>query len=115
MAAALVIGHHGAAGRIVAYEGGGTVGPTTIGLDALLCGARGHEGRVLRGQLRRQLAQRRDVIDDPDAAAVCREHEVIVARLNRKITHRHCRKVPTLDLRPMPAARDREPPYEPSA
>src|ERR1700686_5205729 len=109
MAGALVIGNHGAAGRIVAYEGGGTVGPATIGLDALLRGARGHEGRVLRGQLRRQLAQRSDVIDDPDAAAMCREYEVIVARLDRKITHGHCRKVPTFELRPMYAAVDRDP------
>jgi len=52
------------------------------------CSGRGHEGRLLRGQLRRQLAQRRDVIDDPDAAAVGGEHEVVVAWLDREITHR---------------------------
>ena len=43
---------------------------------------------------------------------MCREHEVIVARLNRKITHRHCRKVPTLELRPMRAGVDRDPQSE---
>ena len=39
------------------------------------------------------MTQRRDVIDDPDAAPMGREHQIVVARLDREVAHRDRREV----------------------
>ena len=101
---ALVVGDDRAVLRVVAHERRGAVGPAPLRLDALLRGACRHEGGVLRGKLRRQLTQRRDVVHDPDAAAVRGDHEVAVARLHGEIAHRDGGQMPAPVLRPVRAA-----------
>ena len=53
-----------------------------------------------RSVSRRQRAQRREVVDDPDAAAVRRDHQVAVARLDLQVAHGDAREVAALELRP---------------
>ena len=108
----LVVGDDGARLGILANEGRGAVDPAALRLDALLHRARRHERRVLRQQVWRQAAQRGDVVDDPDAAAVGREHQIAVARLDGEIAHRHRREVSALELRPVRTAVDRDPQAE---
>ena len=62
--------------------------------------APGQERGFLAESRGRQRAQRREVVDDPDAAAVRREHEVVIARLDRDVAHRDRREVAALELRP---------------
>ena len=65
--------------------------PSTQPPDA---GIRSWTGRAGRNavafwtSVMRQRAQRRQVVDDPDAAAVRRDHEVAVARLDLDLAHR---------------------------
>ena len=65
--------------------------------------------RVFRQRVRRQRAQRRDVVDDPDAAAVRGDDQVVVARMNRQVANRDVRQIAALVLRPLRAAVERNP------
>ena len=109
MAAALVIRNHGVVGRIRSHERRVAVRPPAARLQPLHRGP----GRKERGGARehrgRERAQRRDVVDDPNAAAVRGDHEIVVARMDREIAHRHRGQVPTLVARPLLAAVERHP------
>src|SRR5262249_33815522 len=109
---ALVVGDLCAVLRILADEGRGAVGPAAIGFDALLHRARRDEGRILYNELGRQVSQRADVVDDPDAAPVRREHEIAIPRLDGEIAHRDRREMATFELCPMDAAIERNPQTE---
>ena len=65
---------------------------------------RQHERHVLRQHVVRERAQRRQVVDDPDAASVRRQHQIAVARMDLEISHRHARELAAAELRPVPAA-----------
>src|SRR3982750_1983842 len=53
-----------------------SLGPTTICIDVLDSRPGRDKGRILRHQFRSQSAKRGDIIDDPDAATVSRQHQV---------------------------------------
>ena len=99
--AALIVGNRCAAGRVVADEHGGAIRPSAIRLDALLDGTSRKEGRILRQQQGTQVAQRRDVIDDPDAAAMGCQHQVVVPRLDGQVADRHRRQMAALERGPV--------------
>ena len=100
MAGPLVVSDDSGLRRIVADKRGGAVRPTAASFDALLNRARGNKARFLLKQISRERAQRRDVIDNPDAAAMRPEDEIILARLDRKIAHGHRGKATPFELRP---------------
>ena len=80
--------------------------------DALLHRPCRDERRLLRQQLRAQGAQRRDVVDDPDAAAVRGDDEVVVARLDDEVAHGDRGELVALEAGPGLAAVDRDPQAE---
>ena len=100
MAAALVVGNDGSIRRIITDKDSIAIGPTTAALDALLHRTRGNKGDFLRQELRCEGAPWCDVIDNPHTAPVGSKHKIIVARLHRKVTHRHRRKTAAFELRP---------------
>ena len=57
-------------------------------------------------------SQRRDVVHDPDPATVRRDHEIVIARMDREVAHGDRRQVATLVPRPVLAAVHRDPEAE---
>ena len=112
MARALVVGDHGPARRIVADEHGRAVGPAAVDLKPLLRRLARREAGFAGEQRRRHRAQRRDVVDDPDAAAMRADDQIVRARLDRQIAHGHVRQAAALEARPVAAAVDRYPEAE---
>ena len=70
---------------------------------------RRNEGNFLLQQIRRQRAQRRDVVDDPDAAAMRGENQIVIPRLNRQVANGNGRKMVAFELRPVFSAINRNP------
>src|SRR5947208_5269870 len=66
-------------------------------------------GCIFFHQLGLQLPKRRNVINDPDAAPMCSQHEVGLARMNSDIADRHSREIAALVLRPALATVGRDP------
>ena len=102
VARALVVRDHGAARRVRRRR---TLASPSAqppdALHALLHGPRrAGTPPPAASTSRVERAQRRDVVDDPDAAAVRGEHQIVVARLHREIAHRDGREVAALELRP---------------
>ena len=77
--------------------------------------ARGQERDVLADDLRREGAERREVVEDPDPAPVRRDDEVLVVRGEREVPHGDGREVAALELGPRLAGveRDEEPELRP--
>ena len=68
-------------------------------------GVAGNQRHGAASVARSQRPKRADVVDDPDAAAVGREHEVVLAVLERDVAHRDpVGKIVRLELRPDCAA-----------
>jgi len=109
MPLALIIIDHGSVGRILANEHRVAIGPSPLALDALLDRPRRNERNILLQQIRRQRSQRRDVVDDPDSAAMRGEDQVVVPWLNRQIANGNSRKMATLELRPVFSSINRNP------
>src|SRR6476620_12696101 len=103
----LVVGDDRGVGRIVPDEYGVTIRLATVTLNTLLDGTRRNKARVLGEKLRRQSPPGRNVINDPDAATVCGQDKIVIARLERQITYRYRRKPATFELRPVLPAIDR--------
>src|SRR5437868_2028251 len=103
----LVVGNNRGVRRIVPDKYGITIRPATVTLNTLLDGPRRNKAHLLRQQLGGQSPPGRDVINDPDAAAVCGKDEIVIARLDREITYRYRRKSATFELRPLLPAIDR--------
>src|ERR1700730_2528585 len=112
MSRTLIVRDHGRVRRIVADEYRVAIRPAAVGFKALLHWSRGNEGDFLRQELVRQAAPRRDVVNNPDAAAVRGQNEIVLARLNREVAHCYCRKMIAFELRPGFAAVDRNPKSE---
>ena len=81
--ASLIVGYDGLARRVVADELGVAARPAAAARDRLHGGLRLYEEGVFGERLGVERAQRHDVVDDPDAAAVRGDDEVVVARVNR--------------------------------
>ena len=94
---------------IVADKNRVAIGPTALAFDALLHRARRNKRNLLLQQIRSQRAQRCDVINNPDAAAMRRQNEIVVARLNCQIANCNGREMVALELRPAFSSVDRNP------
>src|SRR6476469_1698550 len=103
----LVIGDDRGVRRIVPDKHGVTIRPATVTLNTLLDGPRRNKAHLLRQKLWGQSPPWRNVINDPDAAAVCGQDEIVIARLDCQITYRYRRKPATFELRPVLPAIDR--------
>src|ERR1700757_2852053 len=109
MPLALVIIDHGTVRRILANENRVAIGPSTLALDALLDRPRRNKGNILLQQIRRQRAQRRDVVHYPDPAAVRGENQIVIPRMNREVANGDGRKMVALELGPAFSAINRNP------
>src|ERR1035437_1664783 len=74
MAASLVVSDKRPSGTAGANESLVALRPPGVGIDVLRSRPAGDEGRGFRHQVGSQSTQRRNVVDDPDAAAVGRQH-----------------------------------------
>src|SRR5207244_6628560 len=88
------------------------IGPPALAFDALLDRPRRNERNILLQQIRSQRAQRRDVINNPDPAAVGRQNKFVVARLNHQIAYGNGREMVAFKLRPAFSSIDRDPKSE---
>src|SRR5438094_10297796 len=109
MPLALVIIDHCGIRRVVTYKNRVAIGPPALAFDALLDRARRNKRNVLLQQVRSQRAQRCDVINNPDPAAVSRQNKFVVARLNRQVAYGNGREMVAFKLRPAFSSFDRDP------
>src|SRR5690242_3993750 len=103
----LVIGDDRGVRRIVPDKHSVTIRPATVTLNTLLDGPRRNKAHLLRQKLWGQSPPWRNVINDPDAAAVCGQNEIVIARLDGQIAYRYRGKPATFELRPFLPAIDR--------
>src|SRR5581483_3835625 len=108
----LVIINGGAVGRVIANERGVTGRPAALAFDSLLHGTGRNESHILLQQVGSQRTPGRNIVHDPDAAAVCGQNEVVVARVNGEIAHSDSGKMVALELGPVFAAVDGNPKAE---
>src|ERR1051326_6229308 len=85
------------------------ISPSACAFDALLHWTSRNESDFLRQQIRRQTAQWRHIVHDPDAAAVGRKDKIVVTRVTRQYAHSNGREVVSFELRPAFSAVDRNP------
>ncbi len=109
MAPPLVVGDDRAAHRVLPDEGGVALRPAARPLHPLLHRPARQEGHLAPQHLRRERAQRREVVHDPDAAAVRGDDQVVLARMDQQIPHRDAGEVAALELRPALARVGRDP------
>src|SRR5207302_6887325 len=79
------------------------------GFNALLRGLALQEDSVLRQDLRSQLPQRRDVIHDPNAAAMRGDDQIGLTRMHHNIAHGDVGELATFVLGPLLATIERNP------
>src|SRR5437667_4569695 len=109
MALSLIVIDRSRVRRIIADKYGVAIGPAAAALNSLLHRARGNEGDILRQKIRRQGAQWRDVVHDPNAAAVRRQNKLVLARMNCQIANGSGREMIAFELCPVFSAVDRDP------
>src|SRR5436190_13067799 len=107
MSCLLVVSNDSGVWRIIANKYGVAVGPATAAFNALLYWSRRNKGCLLRKKLRGERAPRRNIIDNPDPAAMRGQNKIVFTGLNREIAHRHRRKPTTFELRPSLSAINR--------
>src|SRR4029077_8492072 len=95
--------------RIIADENSVASRPAAAALNPLLHRLRLHECDFLAKHFRGERPQRSDVINNPKTAAVGGEDELVVPRLNRRVSHRDGWKVIALELGPGLPAINRSP------
>src|SRR6266542_5593395 len=109
MALSLIVSDHSCVRWVIAGKYGVAIGPATAAFNSLLHRTRCDESDILRQKIRRQSAQRCDVIDDPDAATVCCQNQIVITRMNCQIANRGSGKMVAFELCPVFAAVDRDP------
>src|SRR5437764_15156830 len=105
----LVIGDNGGVGRIVADKNSVAVRPTAISLNPLLHRSRRNKSNFLRSHVISQISKRNNIVDDPDAAAMSGQDEVVLPGLNCQIPDGHRWKMVAFELSPVFSAIDRHP------
>src|SRR5439155_1887512 len=70
---------------------------------------RSNKGNILVQQIRRQGAQWRDVVYDPNATTVGRENQIVVTRVDSEIADGNSGKMVAFELRPIFSSIDRDP------
>jgi len=112
VAALLVVGDEGVDGTAGTGEGFVALGPAAVGVHVLDRGLAGEQDRVFLHEFWREGTERRDVIDNPDTAAVRGKNEVVFARVNHDIAHRDRGKIASLVFSPPLTAIDGDPEAE---
>src|SRR5436305_13106016 len=108
MSCLLVVSNDSGVWRIIANKYGVAVGPATTAFNALLLHwSRRNKGCLLRKKLRGERAPRRNIINNPDPAAMRGQNKIVFTGLNREIAHRHRREPTTFELRPSLSAINR--------
>src|SRR5438045_7861578 len=105
----LIIGDDRGVRRIVTDKYRVPVRPTAVAFNPLLDRPGGNECNFLRSYIICQATERDDVVDDPNAAAMSGEDQIVLARLNRQIADRHRREMVAFELGPAFSAIDRHP------
>src|SRR5438045_7490763 len=106
---ALIIVDHGSVRRILANKNRVAIGPSTLALYALLDGPRRNESNILLQQIRRQRAQRRNIVHYPNAAAMRGKNHIVVPRVDCEVANGNGRKMVAFELRPAFSAIDGNP------
>src|SRR6185312_8112302 len=76
-------------------------GPAALALNSLLHRSPWKQHGAAGESLRAQLAERADIVDDPDSAPVGGQHHVVVALLKRDVAYRQAGgEIVRLELRP---------------
>src|SRR6185312_8868391 len=97
----LIISDGRAVGRVLAGVGGIAFGPAALALNSLLHRSPWKQHGAAGESLRAQLAERADIVDDPDSAPVGGQHHVVVALLKRDVAYRQAGgEIVRLELRP---------------
>src|SRR5664280_2743228 len=96
----LVIGDDGGGRRVRPRVRGVAFRPAARAERLLPHGAPRKERDVLLERLRREGAERREVVHDPDPAPVRRDDEVLLARLEREVADGDGREIAALELGP---------------
>ena len=112
MALALVISNQRRVRRIGPGIHRASFHPAAIRRQPLLRGLGLEENCPLRHNFGSQLAQRRDVVHDPDSAAMRGDDQIRFARVNHDIPDGHRRKLVAFVLRPVLSAIRRNPESE---
>src|SRR5947207_10112034 len=107
MSCLLVVSNDSGVWRIIANKYGVSVGPATAAFNALLHWSRRNKGCLPRKKLRGERAPRRNIINNPDPAAMRGQNKIVFTALNREIAHRHRREPTTFELRPSLSAINR--------
>src|SRR5437868_10303986 len=97
---ALIVGDRRHIGTAGAVEGVGPFWPSGKCLQPLSAFWHRKEAGLLLHDLRSEGAQRRDVVNNPDATTMRRQYEIIGARLDYEIVDCHCGEVAAFVLRP---------------
>src|ERR1019366_7428207 len=105
----LVIGDDGGGRRVRPGVRGGALRPAARTARLLPHGASREERDVLLERLRREGAERCEVVDDPDPAPMRRDDEILLARLEREVPHGDGREVAALELDPRLPRVERDP------
>src|SRR5438034_9767540 len=90
MSCLLVVSNDSGVWRIIANKYGVAVGPATAAFNALLHWSRRNKGCLLRKKLRGERAPRRNIIDNPDPAAMRGQNKIVFTGL--KIGRASCRE-----------------------
>ena len=97
----LVVGNQRRVRRIGPREHRASFYPAAIRGEPLLRGLSLEENCLLRHDFGSQLTQRRDVVHNPDAAAMGGDHKIRFARLHHYVTHGHVGEFVTFIFRPV--------------
>ena len=101
----LIVSNDGAVRWVFTIISGVALGPAAIALDTLLHGTARDERCCARQRRRRQRPKRADVVNHPNAAAMCRKHQVVFALLQCDVPHGEpVREIVRLELSPRLAA-----------
>src|SRR6266849_1269948 len=109
MTSALIVGDQRAAGSSGAHVGRVSFRPTATATHSLLIESSGEERDFLRQNLAGERSKWREVVDNPDPAAVGSDHQIVLTGMNLEIPNRHAREVSSFEFRPALACVDRNP------
>src|SRR5690349_20781036 len=105
----LIVSDDCCVGRIIADKSSIAVGPSAASFNPLLDRPRRNESNFLSQKIWSQGAQRRDVVHDPDAAAMCRQNKIVITRMNCQVANSNSGKMGALKLCPVCPAVDGDP------
>src|SRR5260370_26728360 len=100
MTSALIVGDQRAAGSSGAHVCRVSFRPTATATHSLLIESSGEERDFLRQNLAGERSKWREVVANPDPAAVGSNHHIVLTRINLVIPNRHARQLSSFAFRP---------------